>query len=460
MTDNKKIKNSISFIIATAISRILGYIRDMLVAHRFGNGILADSFYAAFRIPNLFRRTLGEGGVNAAFVPVFTKTLSNSKKDAEEFLSSLLTYSVIVLVSITIIGILFSDIITKTVAYGFDENKFIIAKNLVKIMFPFIAFLSISVIISGVLNTFGKFFIPALSPAWLSISEIFFLLLIIPIYFSIELLAISVTLGGFLQLLFQVPAFLSCGIKLKPSFKLHPAIKDFFIIYIPAIYTLSIEQINSYLDALFTSFLVDGSMTALYYSNRLIQLPLALFGIGWATVIMPILSKTDEKKELEKHLNEAINHSLFMLLPAVFGIIIVGDRIVKLLFEYGRFTTEGSELTYYATIGYAVGVVFFSLNRILISTFYSQKNSKAPFFASIISIFINLVLNTLIITFFKELKIAVGLIALTTSISAIASFLYLISKIDLSLKFKLEKIIPLLLLIAYIILVDNVNPSR
>ncbi|MEM4169007.1 MAG: murein biosynthesis integral membrane protein MurJ, partial [Thermoproteota archaeon] len=281
------------------ISRVLGYFRDMLVANAFGAGFYADAFYAAFRIPNLFRRLFGESSLNAAFVPVFSEYITReSKQKTEEFLSIVTTVMVVLLTTITILGIIFSLPIIKIITWGFPKEKILLTSKLLQIMFPYMIFICLAALSLSVLNCLKIFFVPAMSSSSLSIAEILFILFIaysLPEEKRIFGLAVSVLIGGILQFMVN---FIMMGshYKLKLNFKKFfyyltlPEIKRIYILFIPVVIGFSIDQINALIDTVCASFLKEGSVTALYYSNRLMQLPLALFAISLTTVALPQMS--------------------------------------------------------------------------------------------------------------------------------------------------------------------------
>lgn len=284
-----------SVTVATTISRIFGYIRDMFIAQLFGAGIVADAFYAAYRIPNLLRRLLGEGSMSASFVPVFTEYVdTKSKEETQELLNVVFTTLLTILGVITVLGIIFARPITFIITNGFASTpeKMNLTVTLTRIMFPYLILTCMAALTLGVLNSNRSFFLPALSPIALSISEIIYVLLVSSFFITLEAkvkwLAIFILIGGLGQYIPQQIGVLRLKYKIgfKYSFK-HEGFRKIFTLMLPVMIGFSVDQINAFVDMICASFLAHGSMTVLYYSNRLMQFPLAIFGIAVSTVALP-----------------------------------------------------------------------------------------------------------------------------------------------------------------------------
>lgn len=424
-----------AFSSATMISRILGYIRDALVAAYFGGGALTDAFYAAFKIPNLLRRFLGEGSLTAAFVPVFTDVLNKKgKEEAGRLLNSMLTGMLLLLTAIVGLGVLFAPQVARLVAWGFvrDPEKLRLTIELVRLTFPFLLLVSLAALITAVLNSSGRFFVPALAPSGLSIGEIAFIVLLASRMDSpVHGLAVSAVVGGAIHLFWQLPGLYREGfhLKLLKPFT-HPQVKTVFLLMIPTVLGLCADQVNSFIDQFCASFLKDGSITALYNSNRVMQLPLALFGIAVASVALPSLSRAmsqNNETEFKETLNFSLRIANFVLIPSFIGLAVLGLPIIEALFEHGRFTHEYSKLTYRALLPYAFGLPAYSATKILASAFYSRKNTKTPVRVALWSIAVNAVFNYALMWPF-----GVGGLALATAISAWfqATCLFLLLKKD------------------------------
>ncbi len=448
MKKNKVIlKNMSSVSLGIVISRILGYLRDMFVASVFGAGFYADAFYAAFRIPNLFRRLFGESSLNAAFVPVFAEYVKKEQKEkVEEFISATTTVLVVLLSSITLLGIIFSLPITKLITLGFTQKKLLLTSQLLQIMFPYMIFICLAALCLSILNCLKIFFVPAMSSASLSITEILFILLIaysLPEEQRVFGLAISVLLGGVLQFVIN---FLMVNREYKIRINLKeflnyiklPDIKKIYILFIPVVVGFSIDQINALVDTLCASFLKEGSITALYYSNRLMQLPLALFGISLTTVILPQMSQEATENnfdELKQTILYSLRNILYFNLPASLGLIILGRPIIKTLFEHGRFTSEATSITYLCLAFYSLGLIFFSSTKIFTSMFYALKQPSYPVKIAGYVVFLNIVLNVILMQFLQA-----GGLALATSISSSVASLLLYKRIKKILSFSISQL--------------------
>jgi putative peptidoglycan lipid II flippase len=416
--------------LGTTLSRILGYVRDMIVANVFGAGMFADAFYAAFRIPNLFRRLLGEGSFSAAFVPVLSEYLhTKEKSETQKFINVIFTTLLIVLVVISILGMFFAPFLVKLIAWGFtnDPEKMQLTIELTRLMFPFILFICLAAFLLAILNTLHSFFIPAFAPAALSFSEIFYMLALAPILVpgsQIKGLAISVIAGGALHFFIQYPKLKNLGwnLKFNIDFK-HPGIKKIALLMIPSVIGLSVDQINAFVDNICASFLSNGSITALYYSNRLMQLPLAVFGLTFATVSLPAMSKAYAQKDmttLKNSLGYSVRFTIFTLLPAAAGLIVVGLPVVKLLFEHGKFDALASLMTNNALFYYSLGLPAYAVAKIFANAFYSFQDTKTPVKMAIWAMILHVILCIILMR-----PMEVGGLALSTAISSYFNFILL-----------------------------------
>lgn len=412
-----------AFTLATLISRMLGYGRDTAVAAFFGAGNVADAFYAAFRISNLLRRLLGEGALAASFIPVFTEI--SEKKGREEtrhFLHVLFSFLLILLVAVTAAGILFAPYLSRGVAWGFGETpqKLELTTSLTRQMFPFILFISLAALATGVLNTQRVFFLPAVAPAALSVSEIVYVLAVAPLLApenQVKGLAWSVTLGGALQLAVQLPSLVKRGFSFlwrwTPQ---HPGLRHVGRLMLPVTIGLSVDQLNAFVDTIFASFLQPGSVTALYYSNRVMQLPLALFGIAMASVALPSMSASAAREdiaEVKDTLNFSLRLVLFTIVPATLGLLTLSKPIVQALFQHGRFGLEGVEMTSDALFYYSLGLFSYSAVKILASAFYALQDTRTPVAVAAGAVILNAILNLALMR-----RMGVGGLALATSIAS------------------------------------------
>lgn len=435
MIEMKKIIKSVGSVsVGTAVSRIFGYIRDMLVAYMFGAGMFADAFYAAFRIPNLIRRMLGEGSFSAAFIPVFSEYLhTKPKSETQKLINVVFTSLFCVLLIITILGMFFSPILVKIIAYGFtaDPEKLQLTIELTRLMFPFLLFICLAAMLLALLNTLSSFFIPAIAPANLSFAEIIYILALAPLLSpgnQIKGLAISVIFGGLGHFFMQYPTLKNLGWRLNFDFEFkHPGIKKIVFLMIPSIIGISVDQINTFVDTICASFLGDGSITALYYSSRLMQLPLAIFGLAMATVSLPMMSKSVATKnidDLKDMLNFSIRVSIIALLPATIGLMAIGLPIIQVLFERGKFNMFASILTNKALFYYVLGLPAFAITKIFANTFFSFQDTKTPVKIAFIVMFFHVILCIVLMK-----PLGVGGLALATSLCSYLNVIMLFYKL-------------------------------
>ncbi len=455
MKKEGKITRSVAGVsVSTLASRILGYLRDMLIANFFGAGLVADAFFVAYRIPNLLRRLLGEGALSASFIPVFTEYLTTKPKEEAQRLVRISGLVLLTVLSIlTILGIILSPIIVRVIAPGFikDPEKLSLTITLTRILFPFMIAIGMAALALGILNSLHRFVIPALAPCWLSISEIFFILFICPLMERpIIGLALGALVGGFAQFFFQIPSLIKRGFViltgrsynnqrlklmdypqnlLKNSLVLwkrwtsilnHPGVKRIGLLMLPATLGLSVSQVNTFVDTVCASLLREGSVTALYYANRLMQLPLALFGTAIATVTLPMMSRSvaaTNMEELKDTLSLAFRMILFTIIPASLGLMILGSPIISLLFERGRFTAQATQATSWALLFYSTGIVAYAGVKVVASAFYSMQDTRTPVRIASIAMVVNIVLNLILMRILD-----VGGLAFAT---AIASFINL-----------------------------------
>ncbi len=423
--------------LSTMLSRALGYIRDMLIANMLGAGMAADALFVAYRIPNLFRRLLGEGALSSSFIPVFVEYLK-TKGDGEskKFVKSIFTVLVVILIMLAVAGWILTPQIVRLIAPGFTGNpeKLALTITITRIIFPFMIAIGLGALTLGILNSLGKFIIPALAPCMLSISEIVFILVVCPFMESpVYGLAAGILLGGFAQFAFQVPALAKRGyfsfsfikelINIR-SLISHPGVKKVGLLILPAAVGLSISQINVFVDTICASVLEEGSVTALYYANRVMQLPLALFGTAIATVSLPLMSESSVRKDfdgLKGTLASGLKMIIFTILPATMGLIFLGVPIIRVLFERGAFSSHASEVTGFALAYYAAGLVGYAGVKLVVSAFYSFKDTKTPVRIAACSMALNIILNLILMRI-----LGVGGLALATALAAMVNLILLL----------------------------------
>ncbi len=411
----------------TLISRVLGFIRDMILANLFGATIAADAFYVAFRIPNMLRELFAEGSMSAAFIPVFTEYLTKkSRSEAKELASAAFTTLLLFVCIVVTFGILFSPTLIRSIAPGFiqDTYKFSLTVSMTRIMFPFLLFISLAALAMGILNSTRRFAPPALASGVFNVVSILFVFgftpfLPEPVYGA----AIGVALGGLAQFLVQVPALYQEGFPLsfrRPIRPLHPGVVQMGKLLLPTTLGLSVTQINVLVNTLLASFLAAGSVTYLYFGMRLIHFPLGIFAVALSTAILPTLSAQAAKGETEG-LRQTFSFGLrlvfFITFPAMMGLILFRVPIVHLLFEHGEFGRIATLGTASAVLFYSIGLWAFAGIRIVVPVFYSLQDTKTPVKIGMVAVVANLILNLILMGPLQH-----GGLALATSLSAILNF--------------------------------------
>ncbi len=432
MENNSLIKSTRVIGTATLASRILGFIRDVLIAKLFGTGIRAQAFVVAFRIPNLLRSIVGEGGTNAACVPILSRLKAQGEE--EEFWQAancLLSILIVLLAGMTLLGELFTPYIVRAIAPGFirEPAKLYLTIRLTRWMFPYILLSGLSAYAMAVLNSLKHFALPALAPCMLNISLIISALVFCPRFKEPILgLALGVLIGGLLQLAIQVPILLKKGLfKRRFSGFIHPRVKEMGRLFLPRTLGIAVYQINLFVDTIFASFALivgAGAPAALYYANRIVQFPLALFGVALAQAALPTLSGLAARKDFTR-LKETVSFSLrsvfIMMIPATVGIMVLAHPLVKIIFERGSFTGYSTAITSFVLFFYCFGLTGYAGIKILAACFYSLKDTLTPSKVAGFALLINITLNLILMW---PLKMA-GL-ALATAISVTVNFILLL----------------------------------
>jgi putative peptidoglycan lipid II flippase len=413
--------------LATLCSRILGFLRDIVIARLFGVYIYAQAFVIAFKIPNLFRDFVGEGAANAALVPVFSEyKVKHSKEEFWELANIVLNLLLVILMSLTILGIIFSPLIVRLIAPGFVvlPEKLEATVRLTRIIFPYILLICLAAYSMGILNSLGHFAVPAFAPCLLNISIIVFALIFGE---GIKGLALGVLAGGALQLAAQIPVLYKKGFRLRFLRHLnHPAARSIGKLMLPRLISSSIYQLNNFVDSIFGSLawiVGEGGVAVLYFSYRLIQFPLGIFSNALSQAILPTFSTQaleDNYDKLKLTLSWGLRSLFFVMLPASVGFMVLAKPIVSTLFGGGRFDSYSVGLTANALFFYSIGLFAYGATKVLQSCFFALKDTVTPMKISFLALVTNIVLNSIFMFPFK-----IGGIALATSISGINSFLFL-----------------------------------
>ena len=382
---------------ATFLSRVLGFVRDMVVARAFGASHVADAFYVAYRIPSLLRELFAEGSMSAAFVPVFTRTLATGSRDeARRLARAAFSLIVVVVAAITVLGVVFAPPIVALIAPGFadDPGKAELTARLTRIMFPYLLWISLAALAMGVLNSLRAFAAPALSPALFNLSIIAAVFLLGPLLDEPVLaVAWGVFIGGLAQLLVQLPGLSRLGMGLgwlwRPD---HPGLRRMGVLLVPTLVGLSVSQVNIFIGTLLASYLAQGSVTYLYYAMRLVQFPLGIFGVALSTALLPTLSSqtaTGDARAIRETLSFGLRLILFITLPAMIGLIALRTPIIHLLFEHGRFLAKDTAGTAIALLGYSVGLWAFAGVRVVVPVFYARQDTRTPVVVAILAVAVN-----------------------------------------------------------------------
>jgi putative peptidoglycan lipid II flippase len=412
---------------ATLCSRILGFIRDVVIARLFGVYVYAQAFVVAFKIPNLFRDLLAEGAANAALVPVFSEyTAKHTKEEFWDLVNTVLNVLLVILAAITILGIIFSPLIVRLIAPGFvgDPYKLATTVKLNRIIFAYIILVSLAAYAMAILNSLRHFSIPAFAPCLLNISIIVFALIFGE---GITGLASGILVGGIMQLAIQVPVLYKKGFRLNLFKKFRdPAAKIIGKLMLPRILSSCIYQLNNFVDTIFgslVSLVGEGGVAGLYFAYRLILFPLGIFSTALSQAMLPTFSTQaleNDYEKLRRTLSFGLRATSFVMLPATFGFMVLGRPIITTIFGGGRFDAYASNLTANVLFFYSIGLFFYGATRILQSCFFALKDTVTPTKISFLALILNVILNSILIFPMK-----LSGIALATSISGINSFIFL-----------------------------------
>ena len=427
------IKSTGTFSFFTIISRLLGYLRDILIAIFLGTSYLADVFFVAFRIPNTFRRLFSEGTFNAAFVPSYSSEIVKGKSKSNKFSNEVFNFLLLILLILVLVVQIFMPAFVSLIAPGFidDNEKMNLAINLTRITIPFLMLVSIASFFSAILNSHNKFAAAAAAPIILNI------VLIIILLFSKSLndelvyyLSYGVTSAGLLQLIFLY-FFVTKHFKLtfKIKFKVSSKVKIFFNKLLPSIFSSGVTQINILVGTIIASF-QTSAVSYLYYADRIYQINLAIAGIAIGVVVLPQLSKhvsQKNKKKIDLIQNKALELSLFLSLPASIALFIASDEIISALFGYGQFSESSVLNSAKALFFFSLGLPAFAMIKVFSNFFFANNDTKTPFYISLVSVILNILIS---VYFFKSVGFIIIPIATTISswFNSITLFLFLQKK--------------------------------
>ena len=403
----------------TMLSRVLGFVRDTIIARTFGAGVASDAFVVAFKLPNLLRRIFAEGAFSQAFVPILAEYKAQQGEEAARtfvaYVSGMLT---LVLALVTFLGILAAPWVVWISAPGFadEADRFALTTDLLRVTFPYILLISLSSLAGAVLNTWNRFSVPAFVPTLLNVSMIGFALFLTP-YFDPPIMALgwAVLVGGLLQLAFQMPHLRKVGMLVLPRLNL----KDSGVWRVlkqmgPAIFGVSVSQISLIINTIFASFLVAGSVSWMYYADRLMELPAGVLGVALGTILLPTLSKTyasADRDEYSRLLDWGLRLCFILALPSAVALAVLAEPLTVSLFQYGKFTTNDADMTQQALIAYSVGLLGIILVKILAPGFYAQQNIKTPVKIAVVTLVATQLMNLVLIQPLAHagLALAIGL---------------------------------------------------
>ena len=410
----------------TFLSRISGFVRDQIIAIVFGANGATDAFVVAQRIPNMLRRMFAEGAFAQAFVPVIAEYKTQHGEAETKALVDHATGTLLMcLIGVTVIGVIAAPLLILLVASGFsaDAGQAELATHMLRLTFPYILFISLTALSGGILNTYGKFAVPAFTPVLLNLSIISCAIFLAPKFSQpIVALAWGVLIAGITQLLFQIPALQKIGMLPTLKFhKSHAGVKKIMKLMLPALVGSSAAQINLLINTNLASFLVAGSVSWLYFSDRFVELPLAIFGIAIATVLLPRLSsKTADTKVFSDTIDWGLKLNLLIILPATLGLILLAEPILTTLLQYRSFTANDAHMASLSLAAFALGLPAFASIKVLAPGFFSRQNTKTPMRFALYAIGLNLALNICLVIpwIWNNLPAGHAILALSAALAA------------------------------------------
>lgn len=407
----------------TLVSRVLGLARDVVLARMFGPGDGTDAFFLAFKIPNFLRRLFAEGAFNQAFVPVLSEYRNQrTRAEVKTLVNSVAGSLSVVLLLLTTLVVIFAPLLSIPIAYGFrdDPEKFALFVDMLRITFPYLFLISLTAFVSAILNSYDRFAVPALTPALLNIVLIASAILLSPYFSRPEVaLAWGVLIAGVAQLLFQLPFLARLHLLPVPKInRQHEGVKRIMTLMLPALFGVSVSQINLLLDTFIASLLVSGSVSWLYFSDRLVELPLGIFGIAIATVVLPSLSRKHAAKsaaEFAATLDWALRMVLIIAVPASLALVLLSQPLIITLFQGQNFSVDDVSKVTTSLQAYTLGLLAFMAIKILAPGFYSRQDTSTPVRIGIIAMAANMVMNLVFVFVFDFAHTG---LALATSLAA------------------------------------------
>jgi len=440
MSEKKNIARAAGVLgFATILSRVMGMVRDMVVSRLFGAGFATDAFFAAFQIPNMLRRFFAEGALTSAFVPTFSEWYTQKgEEEARELANVCFTLLTIVMAAVTLLGIIFSPQIIHLMFPGYIHERPLVLTGggvitkpeltifLNRLMFPYIFFISLVALCMGILNTVRHFFTPAISTVFLNISMIVCAVFMHDRFdVPITALAIGVLLGGIIQFLLQLPTLIRKGFPLRPCFDFrHPAVRKIALLMGPSVFGVGVYYLNITVGNILASLLPQGSVSYLYYAQRLFEFPQGIFTVSVAQAVLPSMSRqaaAGEMEGLKDSLGFGLRLTLFITIPAMAGLLICSTPIFSLLFMGGAFDYNKAAQCGRALFYYSLGLSVVALVRVLVPAFYSMKDTRTPVIIAFVAFILNFLLSLMLMGPLRH-----GGLALASSLSALCQMTMLI----------------------------------
>src|SRR5687767_4669357 len=400
------------------VSRVLGYVRDFFIARVFGASLLTDAFFVAFKIPNLLRRMFAEGAFSQAFVPILAEHKNRNPGEVKDLIDRVATLLFLALVVTAALGMAAAPFIVYATAPGFaaDPDKFALTVDLLRITFPYIVFISLVALAAGILNTWNRFAVPAITPALLNVCFIVGAACFAGWFDPpVRVLAWAVFFGGLAQLAFQVPFLVKLG--LLPRWRLdlsHPGLRRVLVLMLPAAFGVSVSQVSLVLNQIFASFLPPGSVSWLYYADRLMELPSGVLGVAVGTILQPSLAKyyaSANTAEYSRLLDWGLRITVLLAVPSAVALAVIALPLVTMLFQYGRFGVDDAWMTRQALVAYSLGLVGMILVKILAPGFYARQNVATPVKIGIVTLVATQLMNLAFVGPLRHagLALAIGL---------------------------------------------------
>ncbi|MDP2170443.1 MAG: murein biosynthesis integral membrane protein MurJ [Rhodocyclaceae bacterium] len=401
----------------TLLSRVLGFVRDFVIARTFGAGMLTDAFFVAFRLPNLLRRLFAEGAFSQAFVPLLAEYRNQrGAEETRQLVDRVATLLFFIVLLVAALGVIGAPLLIYATAPGFvpDADKFGLTVTLTRIAFPYILFMSMVALSAGILNTWSRFALPAFTPVLLNLSFIGMALFAAP-YFDppVLVLAWAVFLGGLLQMAIQVPALRRIG--MLPRFDFapgDPGVKRILKLMAPAVLGVSVAQVSLLINTIFASFLVAGSVSWLYYADRLMEFPAGLLGAALGTILLPSLARahaSEDPKAFSALLDWGLRLTILLCLPAAISLAVLGVPLIATLFQHGAFTAGDVLQTRQALVAYSIGLTGMILVKVLAPGFYARQNIKTPVKIALLTLVATQAMNLAFIVPFKHAGLALSI---------------------------------------------------